>query len=74
MLPLVEARRHRLQYAPPPPDVRVSIDRVRMGMALTNVLNNALRFTPENGRIIVQSGSSRRTRSLGHGDGHRHRA
>ncbi|MFN8448750.1 MAG: GAF domain-containing sensor histidine kinase [Anaerolineae bacterium] len=55
MLPLVEARRHRLQYAPPPAEMRVMIDRVRMGMALTNVLNNALRFTPENGRIIVQT-------------------
>jgi signal transduction histidine kinase len=55
MLPLVEARRHRLQYAPPSPDLQVSIDRTRMGMALTNVLNNALRFTPENGRIIVQA-------------------
>lgn len=55
MLPLVEARRHRLQYAPPPPEMQVSIDRTRMGMAVTNVLNNALRFTPENGRIIVQA-------------------
>ncbi|HVU12502.1 MAG TPA: GAF domain-containing sensor histidine kinase [Phototrophicaceae bacterium] len=55
MLPLVEAKHHRLQYAPPPPEVKVSIDRIRMGMALTNVLNNALRFTPENGRIVVQT-------------------
>ncbi len=55
MLPLVEAKHHRLQYAPPAPEVMVSIDRIRMGMALTNVLNNALRFTPENGRIIVQT-------------------
>jgi signal transduction histidine kinase len=55
MLPLVEARRHHLQYAPPPPGLHVSIDRVRLGMALTNVLNNALRFTPENGRIVVKT-------------------
>lgn len=54
-LPLVEARRHRLQYAPPASDLRVAIDPVRMGMAVTNILNNALRFTPENGRIIVQT-------------------
>jgi signal transduction histidine kinase len=57
ILSLAEARRHRLQYAPPAPELRVSIDRIRMGMALTNVLNNALRFTPENGRIIVQTES-----------------
>src|SRR5262249_5275748 len=52
---LAEAKRHRLQYAPPSSDMKVTIDRIRMGMALTNVLNNALRFTPENGRIIVQT-------------------
>jgi len=55
ILSLAEAKRHRLQYVPPAPERKVSIDRVRMGMALTNVLNNALRFTPENGRIIVQT-------------------
>ena len=55
ILSLVEAKHHRLQYAPPPPDLIVSIDRIRMGMALTNVLNNALRFTPDGGRIIVQT-------------------
>jgi signal transduction histidine kinase len=52
---LVEAKRHQLQYLPLVPDARVSIDRTRFGMALTNVLNNALRFTPENGRILVQT-------------------
>ncbi len=26
-----------------------------MGMAVTNVLNNALRFTPENGHIIIKT-------------------
>ncbi len=55
ILSLVEAKHHRLQYVPPPPEISVSIDRIRMGMALTNVLNNALRFTPETGRIIVQT-------------------
>ena len=59
ILSLAEAKRHRLQYAPPPPELKVMIDRIRMGMALTNVLNNALRFTPENGRIIVQTGNTR---------------
>ncbi|MCC6804030.1 MAG: GAF domain-containing sensor histidine kinase [Anaerolineae bacterium] len=55
MLPLVEAQHHRLQYVPPPSDMLVLIDRVRMGMAVTNVLNNAVRFTPPNGRIVVQT-------------------
>ena len=52
---LVEANRYQFEYVPPPPDLIVSLDRSRMGMALTNVLNNALRFTPETGRITVQS-------------------
>ncbi len=55
ILSLAEAKRHRLQYAPPAAELKVLIDRIRMGMALTNVLNNALRFTPESGRIIVQT-------------------
>ena len=54
ILSLVEAKRHQLEYVPLTPDVQVNIDRVRLGMALTNLLNNALRFTPENGRIVVQ--------------------
>jgi signal transduction histidine kinase len=54
ILSLVEAKRHHLQYTPLTPDIHVNIDRVRLGMALTNVLNNALRFTPENGRIGVR--------------------
>ena len=55
ILSLVEARRHHLQYTPLLPDVQVSVDRVRLGMALTNILNNALRFTPDNGQITVKA-------------------
>ncbi|MEP7292932.1 MAG: GAF domain-containing sensor histidine kinase [Chloroflexota bacterium] len=55
LISLVEAKRHHLKYIPLSPDVHVSIDRIRMGMALTNVLNNALRFTPEGGQIVVQA-------------------
>lgn len=52
---LVEAKRHDLRTSPLTPDIAVTIDRTRLGMAFTNVLNNALRFTPENGRIFVQT-------------------
>jgi signal transduction histidine kinase len=55
ILSLVEAKRHHLEYENLTPDVQVSIDLIRMGMALTNVLNNALRFTPEGGRIVVRT-------------------
>ncbi len=52
---LVEAKRHQFEFVPPPPDIIVTLDRPRMGMAVTNVLNNALRFTPENGQITLQT-------------------
>jgi signal transduction histidine kinase len=50
---LAEAKRHRFLYNAPDDKVTVKIDRIRMGMAITNVLNNAVRFTPEFGRIIL---------------------
>ncbi len=55
LVSLVEAKRHQLQYTIPDPALRVAIDRIRMGMALSNVLSNAIRFTPEGGRISVGS-------------------
>ena len=36
-------------------DVELVVDRSRIAMALTNILNNALRFTPEGGSINVQA-------------------
>ncbi|MDZ4765989.1 MAG: GAF domain-containing sensor histidine kinase [Chloroflexota bacterium] len=51
--PLVEAKRHDLTFVPSPFDVHISIDRIRIVMALSNVLNNAIRFTPDGGRITI---------------------
>jgi signal transduction histidine kinase len=50
-----EARGHRIEFIPPPKGTLVRIDRGRMGMAITNVLNNAVRFTPKGGQITVKS-------------------
>jgi signal transduction histidine kinase len=50
---LAEARRHEMITVPPPYDLRLYVDRIRMGMAISNVLNNAVRFTPDGGRITV---------------------
>lgn len=50
---LSEARRHRMLYTAPDDNVKVKVDRIRMGMAITNILNNAVRFTPDFGRIIL---------------------
>jgi signal transduction histidine kinase len=51
---LAEAKRHELTIALPPFELRVRVDRIRIGMAIGNVLNNAIRFTPDGGRISVQ--------------------
>lgn len=52
---LAEAKRHNLVFNEPPPHLRVAIDTIRMGMAITNILNNALRFTPDDGTITIDS-------------------
>lgn len=54
LVSLVEAKRHQLEYTAPDPQLMIRADRIRLGMALTNVLSNAIRFTPENGRISVR--------------------
>src|SRR5690349_19980770 len=54
ILSLAEAKRHNLEFAVPS-DLLVNVDRVRMNMALTNVFNNAVRFTPNGGSIYIRA-------------------
>ena len=49
--PLVEARRHELTVSVPASPVRLLADPTRLEQVLTNLLNNAARYTPEGGRI-----------------------
>lgn len=49
---LVEAKKHKLEVDMPT-DVSVKVDRIRTGIAVSNLLNNAVRFTPEGGMIRV---------------------
>lgn len=53
MLDLCSADGHRLEVILPPDGVLVDIDRNWISMALTNVLNNAVRFTPPGGQITL---------------------
>jgi len=52
---VADAKKHTIAFQPPPPHLRVTIDLIRMGMAITNILNNALRFTPDGGIIAIET-------------------
>jgi signal transduction histidine kinase len=54
---MVEAKGHKLDIAFPPETTRINVDRIRATMALTNILNNAVRFTPDGGKITVRAES-----------------
>jgi signal transduction histidine kinase/CheY-like chemotaxis protein len=48
---LIESRRHELSISLPTSPVRLLADPTRLEQVLTNLLNNAARYTPEGGRI-----------------------
>jgi signal transduction histidine kinase len=49
-----EAKAHKLILELPPENEPVHVDRIRATMALTNLLNNAVRFTPDQGQITIR--------------------
>lgn len=50
---MVRAKNHQLIVEPDNQDLIVNVDRLKLGMAFTNVLNNAIKFTPNGGQIII---------------------
>jgi signal transduction histidine kinase len=50
---MMEAKSHVLEVHPPDVGLIVVVDRIKLGMALTNLLNNANKFTPSGGRITL---------------------
>ena len=54
VLPLMDARRHKLLVETAPGPIYVSGDYKRLVQILANLLNNAAKYTPEGGEIAVQ--------------------
>ncbi len=50
-LPLLEARRHELTVSLPSEPVRVSCDLTRLAQVVSNLLNNAAKYTEPGGRV-----------------------
>lgn len=57
-LPRAQEKGIRLVIDPPSPPVNISCDRARMEMALGNLLDNALKFTPAGGLVRLSGSSS----------------
>jgi two-component system CheB/CheR fusion protein len=53
--PLMEASRHRVEVRLPDEPLRVEGDPMRIAQVLTNLLNNAARYTPPGGHIVVMA-------------------
>jgi len=52
--PLAAAKQQTLTLNVPPTPIFIHGDRSKIDLALSNVMNNAVKFTPENGHITVQ--------------------
>jgi signal transduction histidine kinase len=53
-LPRAEQRNITLEVDSPPGDLTIVADRARIGQLLGNLLGNALKFTPEGGRVALR--------------------
>ncbi|HEU4516496.1 MAG TPA: ATP-binding protein, partial [Steroidobacteraceae bacterium] len=53
--PLIDEAEHRLELSLPPEPLRLDADPMRLAQAVTNLLNNAARYTDKGGRIQVSA-------------------
>jgi PAS domain S-box-containing protein len=53
--PLVEANRHDLTVEVPRSGLEVDVDPARMAQVVSNLLTNAAKYTPSQGRIVVRA-------------------
>ena len=54
--PLIESRKHKLNITVAPGTLRINADITRMAQAITNLLNNAAKYTEEGGEIWLSVG------------------
>ncbi|MFC5551890.1 ATP-binding protein [Massilia aerilata] len=53
-MPLILGGGHRLDMHLPEPGIALYIDRHRIAQVLSNLLNNAAKYTPKGGRIVIE--------------------
>jgi PAS domain S-box-containing protein len=55
--PVIDAAGHRLEYRPPDMPIHVSGDATRLAQVVSNLLNNAAKYTPDGGVVTLAVGS-----------------
>ena len=55
--PLIDSRRHQLDVHVPEQPVWLHADRTRLPQLLTNLLNNAAKYSPDDGHITISAGT-----------------